>query len=237
MAVAQADARGYRSRASGWRVLTLACTALMLGAGCTAKDTSPALERYASTTLEAGTGLGDLRLGTTTLQQFIERFGTGRPSVVIGDEPGLELGFRSQGLSFLFIFDTDCATALGGETREVATRIEHTTSFFADYPACADTTLSSLSIDAESTGDVPFYAGASDRGVRLLVPLALVQTRYLETADLRGLMLAGSTAEDGRLELLTYADGLAVHLGEARTGAAAGRFVVLRMSVFLPPEG
>lgn len=237
MAAIQADDRVYRSRASVWRVLSWTCAALMLGAGCTAKDSSSALERYADVTLEAGAGLGDLRLDETTLRQFIERFGTGRPSVVIGDESGLEFGFRSQGLSFLFMFNPACATALRGELRTVATRIDDAASFFADYPACADTTLSSLSIDADPASDASFYVGGSDRGVRLLMPVTELYARYLDTADLRGLMLAGSTADDGRYELLTYADGLAVHVGEARAGVAAGRLVVLRMSVFLPPEG
>lgn len=204
-------------------------------AGCSNRDSSAALAPFADAQLEAGTGLADLQLGRTTLADFTSRFGTGRSSAVIGDESAVELAFAAQGMSFLFTFGPDCTRELGSSVRTVGNMIEEPAQFFADFPDCADTPLTSLSIGADPGSDAPFYRGRSDRGVQLLMPASDLMSLYDEPADIPGLTLAGTTPDDARYEYLNYADGLAVHIGAAQAGEAAGQQVVLRLSVFLPP--
>ena len=204
-------------------------------AGCSNRDSSAALAPLAEARLEAGTGLADLQLGRTTLADFTSRFGSGRSSAVIGDEYAVELTFARQGMSFLFTFGPDCTRELGSAARTVGNLIEEPARFLADFPDCADSPLTSLSIGADPGSDAPFYRGSSDRGARLLMPAADLMQLYDEPADIPGLALAGTTPDDGRYEYLNYADGLAVHIGTAQAGEAAGQQVVLRLSVFLPP--
>lgn len=216
--------------------LALAVVGLTSLAGCGSRDRSSALDHLNSATLEAGVGLADLQLGVTTLADFTNRIGTGRSSAVIGDESAVELTFAAQRMSFLFTFGPDCARELGSAVRTVGNLIEEPTQFFADFPDCADTPLTSLSIGADPGGDAPFYLGSSDRGARLLMPATELMQLHDEPADIPGLTLAGTTPDDGRYEYLNYADGLAVHIGAAEAGESAGKQVIVRLSVFLPPS-
>jgi hypothetical protein len=229
-------------RASGiagarWRAAAaaLAVLAPLVSAACTlTRSPAAALEPYAAAPLEPGRGLGDLRLGATTLQPFVERFPGGRVSVTAGDELGIELGFPAARVDFLFALDEECAARVASNVRKLAADLADPPAFFAEHPPCARASLRSIAVAAGESNSDTFYRGATPEGVGLFTLRQDALARHGPNEDVRGLWLAASSPDDARFETIAHGDGLVLYIGEVTDGELAGRLVVRKMAVFTP---
>lgn len=184
---------------------TLPLLLLPLLAACSAGGTDSdkgLLDPLAGQPLVAGEGWGSLRLGETTLSRFVEKYGTGRPSVVASDEIGIELGFRDNQVGFLFLAEGEC----DGKIRFVASRLlpllaQGMKEFFAQYPECREMPLHSASVWAGTSKEDSFYQGKTADGAGLFDPPEAV--RASAPPDPVARMVAGSRPED--LESLRFA--------------------------------
>lgn len=125
---------------------------------------NPALEPYARATLEPGVGLGDLKLGQTTLESVVQRFGVESLVQVASDEVGLELLYEHGQLALLFLIDPECLRSLPNGLRPASIDLPK----FLEQNACLRTqTLASLSVREGSDAESSFYQGQTDKGVKL----------------------------------------------------------------------
>ncbi len=160
---------------------------------------SQALAPYATQTLIPGKGLGNLELGKTTLAWFVNEIGSGQVGLIYGDEQGIELNFQGGQAVFLFPVTRECQDQ-AGVLRTHPEIYKNLKAFLAQYPACGELTLSSLSVAQ------PFFRGQTDRGVKLGAPLA---TANIQGKPLNhpGQFVAG--ADDSNF--LVFRDGLYIH--------------------------
>lgn len=191
-----------------------------------------ALERYASATLVAGKGLGDIELRTTTLQPFIARFGTGVPSLGAGDDFGFELRFPEERMSFLFVAEEACRDRVRAAARDAAMKLRHPSAFFAAFPACASTPLHSIAASSGSSIGGTFYKGRTDGGFGLFAMRADVLGALGPADDVRGLWLAGETPSGPPSDMLAYGRGIAVFIAEGDDGATKERLIATRIAIF-----
>jgi hypothetical protein len=153
--------------------LSIACIPfLLLMNGCSGKSSSElkALAPYAKATLTAGTGLGEIQLGKTTLGWFVENIGSGVVSIIASDESAIQLTFLNGEASFLFIVSGVCQNETGvpGKRLDLNQDIK---AFLLRYPGCNDLPLSSLSLaTGQSNKTDTFFKGSTDRGVQLWTP-------------------------------------------------------------------
>lgn len=225
----------HASRTARGLVLAALCA---LGSAC-GRGADPALAPYASTPMIAGTGLGDLTLGTTTLSAFLERFKGGRIHAVVGDTFAFEIEFPDERLWFLFAGAGDCGDPAVQRVDGLETLRQSPVQYFDTHPGCAESPLISITAAAAPEQEDTFYRGTVGDDVGLYSLRERVLATFGETQDVRGLMLAGSASSDGLLEEFTYGEGLVVVVGESSDAPTRGRLVVTKLSVFLPapPEG
>ena len=110
-------------------------------------------------------GLGDLRVGVTTLGEVLEAYGSGNPGLLMSDDVGVELQFAEGALCLMF-----CAPA-GGSVFHRMMREGPRNSAIAlhagartvreAYPDLAALPLTSLSVRR------PWFEGTTTAGVRL----------------------------------------------------------------------
>jgi hypothetical protein len=131
-------------------------------AGC--EQHKSALEPYAKATLQAGVGLGDLKLGETTLGAAVQRLGVESVTALASDEIGLELFYEHGQLALLFIIEPECMNTLKSGLRPATVDLP---AFLARTPCLRETTLSSLSVREGSSAADSFFQGATDAGVKL----------------------------------------------------------------------
>ncbi len=217
------------------RGAALAAMLLALGAACSSPSGADDFASYRSAPLTAGVGLGDLRLGDTTLGAFFERFPGGVPSALIGDVIGAELAFPQVGLAFLFAMEGECHAAVAPRARRLASDLARPAAFFAEVPECRGAPLHSISVRAASTADATFFVGQSDGGVALWTPVAGLAQAEGPAEDLRGLWLADSQPQDRRYEDAAYSRGIAYAVGAAPVGDGETRLAVLRIAIFRVP--
>jgi len=145
------------------RSIGLALGLLPALAGCERHNS--ALEPYAKATLQAGVGLGDLKLELTTLGSVVQRFGVESVTQIASDEIGLELLYERGQLALLFLIDPECLAALPGRSlRPAAVGLAE---FLQQHPCLAAQRLSSLSIREGKDAESSYFQGASDAGVKL----------------------------------------------------------------------
>jgi hypothetical protein len=147
-------------------VALISCSLLSFAAGCSSSSDAKALSPYASATLTAGSGLGDLRLGTTTLSTLVNTVGSGAVTAVASDESAVELTFLGGQMSFMFVVAGDCQTQTGGPGARLPVT-QDMKAFLSQYPACGNLPLSSISVGAGPDEDDTFYQGATDQGIKL----------------------------------------------------------------------
>lgn len=198
-------------------------------AGCGGR--SPALEALARATLTAGEGFAAVPLGTP-VAAFLDRFPGGRPSVVVGDELGVEMSFADERVSFLFLVDAACRDQVGSRTGELVRAVASSDGLRQAFPACLPAPLASISVGAAAEATNTFFQGVTETGLRLFALKHDAHTAYGNGDDVRGLWLAGSEREDTHLDRLTSARGIVILLGESKDGPTNGRLVVQRMIVF-----
>ena len=137
---------------------------LLLALGSCAQHNA-ALAPYARATLTAGVGLGDLKLGQTTLGAVVQRFGVESVTQIASEEVGLELLYEHGQLALLFLVDPSCLASLGAAgLRPAAVEMQ---KFLERNPCLREVRLASLSVREGSDAQSSFFQGASDAGARL----------------------------------------------------------------------
>jgi hypothetical protein len=175
--------------------LALAAT-LSLGCGAFERPTTP-LTPYATATLTAGVGLGDLRLGRTTLGSVVGRLGVEKVTPLAGEQVGLELFYEHEQLALLFVIESGCMDKLETGLRPAAADMN---AFLARNPCVRESTLSSLSICGGTSADDSFYKGATEAGTKLWDPLQAAYEHGQACAGPKAL-IAGSSSGDPEGEL------------------------------------
>ena len=108
-------------------------------------DLSPALEQIRFAPLEPGAGLGNLRLGVTTVGDCLLRYARFEAALQRQPQPTLELTLASGRLRLLFALE---------DIEEQAARAEPTSAeAFARSPHCADTVLSTIELSSAPDRD------------------------------------------------------------------------------------
>lgn len=213
--------------------LVLAALAVALTSACGLAPAPPdVLAPYASATLTAGEGLGDLRFDSTTLRPFLAGFPGGRLAAVVGDETGVEVVFPAQGLAFLFVLDESCTSEVGARTRQLLTDLGRADAFFAAHPDCGSAPLRSISVSAGSVPEQTFYTGRTDADLPLFAPLDDLHAQEGDPGDVRGLWLADSSTADERFDTHAYPRGIVYMVGEATDGPAKDHLVVQKIAIF-----
>src|SRR5689334_4777196 len=123
--------------------LLLLALGLGLGlAGCTRHNA--ALEPFARASLTAGVGLGELKLGQSTLGSVVQRCGVETVVQLASDEVGLELIYEHGQLALLFLVEPDCLASLPG--RNLRPAAIDLPKFLESNPCLRELRLSSLSV-------------------------------------------------------------------------------------------
>jgi len=126
-----------------------------------------ALDPYVNATLTAGVGLGDLKLGQTTLGSVVQRLGVETVTPLASEEIGLELFYEHGQLALLFIIEPECMSTLKTGLRPAATDLP---AFLARTPCLREARLSSISVRSRTSADESWFQGATDAGARLWDP-------------------------------------------------------------------
>jgi hypothetical protein len=212
-------------------VSRLPLLALALLAACGHKI-DPRLAPLANARLEAGVGLGDLRLGETTLGKCYDRFGLEVVSFIVTDDLALELSYEGGELALLFKLepgrmDDEEANALKRATRDLA-------GYLSAYPHRRDLALASISVRCDEDPESTFYKGRLAEGVALFDPFLRSMGSVGAIPDDRAFlpMLAGLTPNTPREKAAFPARGLVLYGEREPKPDAPSR--VTRMTVFLP---
>lgn len=207
-----------------WRPSIVLVLALMTA--CSGADAR--LEPLARAPLEAGGGLGDVRLGATTLGAFVERFGSGRSDMVVSDQIGFELVFESGQLSFLFLYeefprDEKEVKAMRAGTRDLA-------GYLAAYPQRRALPLASISVGAGKTREATFFQGRLDSGAALFDPIDEAGGRIGIRNDGLTPMIAGMSPKLPDNPYVYAEQGVVLYGQRAKEGE--GPVLVTRMTIF-----
>lgn len=200
--------------------------AFALMAACSGADAR--LEPLARVALDAGGGLGTLRLGKTTLGEFVERFGSGRADMVVSDQTGFELVFEGGQLSFLFLFeqfprDEKEVKAMRAGTRDLA-------GYLAAYPLRRALPLASISVGAGKTREESFFQGRLDSGAALFDPLDEAGARIGIPNDGLTPMIAGMSPKLPDNPYVYAEQGVVLYGERAKDGE--GPVLLTRMTIF-----
>jgi hypothetical protein len=214
-----------------------------------------ALAPYVNATLTPSVGLGDLQLGRTTLEQFVNKVGSGIVFISVGEETAIELNFLNGEATFLFIVSGACQNETGGPGArlEISQDIK---AFLAQHPACNDLPLSSISVAARQSSQADtFFKGSTDRGVKLWAPKSAAD-QHGTALNRPGQQVAGE--RDDGLDRLEYTGGIYFYYPagegptpqeqmsgqalsperlreiEASAKEAAKNAVIKRMTIFVP---
>ena len=198
--------------------------ALLLTA-CIACDSQPdsPLQAIANEPLQAGVGLGSLKLAQTTLGAFTRQFGTEQAAVTT-DSIGAKIDFTRAGLSFLFRGDSACAHGLAAA--------QDANAYLLQNPQCETMLLESIAAYIPATGE-PLYEGETVEGIGLNAARELAERSYAATQQ------AVSALESGTALPADFAPpsvdelrqpGIRIYLGKD----AKGREVVRKLEVIRP---
>lgn len=135
----------------------LALVAVILLAACGGQP--PELAPYRTATLEPGKGLGDLRLGQTTLADAVSRFGAERVAILASDVYGFELMLANGELALLFMTGEDDACKHAAMKRGARELSQGLRDLLDAEPDCRGLALAGITV----RGD--FYQGRTPQGV------------------------------------------------------------------------
>jgi hypothetical protein len=200
-----------------------------------------ALAPYLSATLTPGAGLGEIRLGSP-VKAFIDRFGTGRVSVVAGDELlAADLRFPGDGLGFRFIAQGECLKALAathGASRALMGIVD-TKSFLTRYPPCALMPLQSIGIDGANHSLLGGYSGATASGTKIGSTRAELFAHEQPPVENRAAATVLDSPDDNDFEQFTFGNGLVAFVrrdGSDATAPAAAQWKVQKLAVFVQDD-
>lgn len=181
-------------------------------------------------TIEPGAALGNLRLGQTTLGEFVDAHGSDRVDLVVSDSVGLELIFERGEMSLLFLYDESPREDSEVEALRHATR--DLQSFLAGSPSRRELRLASVTVAADDDFEATLFQGELAPGIHLLDPLLESVARLGVPEDRRPPMLAGASPNLPR-ERAVFPDQGVVLYGEP-TPSADRPSRVTRISIFVP---
>jgi len=211
--------------------VALACLLLISGCFGNTSTELKALNPYAKAPLTAGSGLGDIQLGKTTLGWLVSNIGSGNAIFIMGDESAIELHFLNGQASFMFIVSGPCRDETGGPGARVEIG-KDVKVFLSRYPRCNELRLSSISMaTGQNTQAETFYKGSTDRGVGLWSPKS---DAYKHGPPLNnpGKLVAGENYRNEKLDRLEFPGGIYFYF-PAGAGATAEEEMSGRP---LPPE-
>lgn len=230
-------------------LLAFLVSLLLFVSSCSKKsEANDPLESYATAPLTAGVGLGDLRLGQTTLGEFIRKIGIGTVAVVASNEIGFELFFKGEQIRFLFLVDGDCK-AIWGEGFTLAA-VKDLAGFLRQYPSCENVTLHSISVKAGSGVEDTYFKGSTVdpfRPATATIPsrvelfgraklLGSIESSYSHEGDPyqpRGLWVAGLSSDDPEWSI-AYPSGILFYYEAPDGGKDIEKTVIKRITVFQP---
>ena len=223
-----------RTRLTVWLVV-LAVAALAFAVVAWPRDGGRAMRAYADAPLVAHEGLGDLRVGVTSLAAFLERFGSGLPSALYGDATALEFTYATTGLTFRFWLDDVCARSVQGMAGGGLRALRDARRFVRSHPECADERLSVVEVTAGGSERTTFWRGEATAGVRLRMPREEALERLAAAGalddSLGGPFGALADVEEAMVVRFVDADGLHVWFEPDRSASAADGWVVSRLAV------
>jgi len=205
------------------RLLMICCVAL---AACGESKPSSPLAEVAKEPLQAGVGLGDLKLMQTTLGAFAQQFGAGE-SVVTSEPAGTRIDFVKEGLAFLFRGAASCAAGLSEQLSTSA--VDHDINgYLLQHPECEAMLLESIAAYIPQSGE-PLYEGETLEGVGLNAAREMAERAYQQTQDALAAIEGGMELPEQQLhpaDQLQY-PGIRIYLGKD----ASGRDVVRKLEV------
>jgi len=214
----------HRARLNVWLVIvSVAAVAFALVAW--PRDGGNPFRAYATAALVPGEGLGDLRVGETTLGPFIERYGVGRPSALYGDETALAFSFDRAGLTFEFMLSGACAEAVQRMHGTGLRALRSPRAFNRDHPVCVGARLGRVELVAGGSERTTFWGGETPSGVRLRMEREAALERLGADRDPRW----------GTEEAMPWrwydVPGLAVWFAPDRSDPRGERWIVTRLEV------
>lgn len=168
---------------------------MMFAMSPTAAEASTTVVRPLVDQTISARGLGELQLGTTRLVDVIERFGIGRPSLLLGDDLGVEIQFAEGNLCLMFCAEyggTAHRKAMRDGPRGPSLAMHAGPAVLMErYPEFGELPLTSISVRR------PWFRGTTSQGVALGADFAEVRRRHPEGgAATRDPFVAGTaTAE------------------------------------------
>jgi len=199
-------------------VLSLACAP--------AEQQKSPLAPYATATLTAGVGLGDLHLDRTTLGSVVQRLGVEKVSPLASEQVALELSYEQGQLSLLFVIEPGCMDRLKTGLRPAAAEL---TAFLAKNPCVRESTLSSISVRSGASVDASFYEGATESGVRLWDPMQAA-SRHGTPGSAPKTVVAGLDLSNPEGEL-HFKPGITFYYPQT-AGAAPGQTLIQRITIY-----
>ena len=215
--------------------MLLALAAATLGVVAWPRDDGAAVRAYASAPLVAREGLGDLRVGVTTLAAVLERIGAGLPAALYGDATALEFTYGSGGMTLRFWLGDDCARTVQAMHGTGLRALRDARRFARTHPACADERLSAIELVAAPSERTTFWRGEATAGVRLHMARAEALARLASVPEaLDGRLGPPPDPEAAMLVRFVEADGLQVSFAPDRAAGAGGDWIVSRLAVAAP---
>ena len=184
------------------------------------------LAPYATATLTAGVGLGDLKLNRTTLGTVVSRFGVEKVSVLASEQVGLELFYENGQLALLFLVEPHCMERLKSGLRPASADLN---AFLAQNPCVRETTLSSLSVHVGTSVHDSFFKGATEAGVRLWDPMQAAPKHGVPCAAPKS-VIAGLSLDNPEGEL-HFKPGITFYY-PLKPGAAPGQMLIERITIY-----
>jgi len=204
----------------------LAILGLVVVAGCAERRPPSPLAQIAKEPLQAGIGLGELKLLQTTLRAFTSKFGEAQ-SVVSADQDGAKIDFIQAGLAFVFSGDPGCLQGLS-QYMSAATEQRDINGFLLQNPTCETMLLEKIAAYIPPVGE-PLYEGETVEGIGLNAARELAERAYKATQDAVTALETGTPLPEQSLQSPNeiHQPGIRIYLGKD----ASGREVVRRLEV------
>ena len=153
----------------------LVLLSLLTFSGCAERRPPSPLASIAKEPLQAGIGLGELKLLQTTLGAFTRQFGLTQ-SVVTPEQGGAKIDFLKDGLTFMFRGNPECAQGL---TENMGSDIN---AYLLQHPDCETMLLETIAAWIPASGE-PLYEGETVEGIGLNEARAMAERAYKATQD------------------------------------------------------
>jgi hypothetical protein len=190
---------------------------LVATAGCAERRPPSALDQIAKAPMQAGVGLGELKLLKTTLSAFTHHYPL-TESVVTTNETGAKIDFIKQGMTFLFQGAPECAKGLS-EYMADSSKKGDINDFLLQHPDCETMLLESIAAWIPASGD-PVYQGETVEGIGLNATRALAEQAYKRTQNALAALESGMPMAETEITPANeiHYPGIRLYLGKDANG-------------------